>query len=327
MQGVTHNGYGQAVWKQEAWRAHRLSFTVYCGDIPENFAVCHKCDNPPCINPEHLFVGTMLDNHQDRNRKGRQASGDRNGSRTKPECLARGSRSGAYTKPESILRGSKHARSVFVESQIIEIRQLHASGWSYAKLAEKARCSKSAIAHVIKGRVWGHVTAENKIEDEAKNMFGQDRNDADNPFATIDQVDAAGSRNPYLLDGQYHLRIKTVKTFTSRDGILFFMSELEIISSNNADRQPGQLVTWMTKLKSDMGPITTKRFLAAANGIDPDSPQANVEITSEVAQFACSADQPLTGNELLVQCNTIETKKKTPFLDCKWIPIVSDPAA
>jgi hypothetical protein len=52
-------------------RAHRLIFEQVYGPIPKNMLVCHSCDNPPCVNPEHLFLGTSKDNIQDSIRKGR----------------------------------------------------------------------------------------------------------------------------------------------------------------------------------------------------------------------------------------------------------------
>ena len=73
-------GYGTMKVKGKKVQAHRFSYELYIGIIPPNMCVCHHCDNPGCVNPLHLFLGTATDNNLDRNIKGRQATGEKHGS-------------------------------------------------------------------------------------------------------------------------------------------------------------------------------------------------------------------------------------------------------
>lgn len=73
MAGKNDNGYGRLRFKGRTTYAHRAAYELAVGVIPEGMFVCHTCDNPPCVNPGHLFVGTALDNNRDRIAKGRTA--------------------------------------------------------------------------------------------------------------------------------------------------------------------------------------------------------------------------------------------------------------
>jgi|688.fasta_scaffold575188_2 hypothetical protein len=69
-------GYGMFRWASNKMRsAHRVSYELFNGPIPDGMAVCHKCDNPKCVNPKHLWVGTLKQNAQDMVAKGRSGRG------------------------------------------------------------------------------------------------------------------------------------------------------------------------------------------------------------------------------------------------------------
>ena len=71
---LNDKNYGLIRNNKKDIKAHRASYAIYKGEIPYGMVVCHRCDNPPCVNPAHLFVGSQGDNMRDAIAKGRQAS-------------------------------------------------------------------------------------------------------------------------------------------------------------------------------------------------------------------------------------------------------------
>ncbi len=136
------HGYGNFRAGEKQFRAHRFSWLLNRGSIPEGQFVLHQCDNPKCVNPGHLFLGTHRDNMRDKVSKGRQAKGDRNGARTKPELHP---------------RGATHGMSVLTEEQVRSIRLERSEGVSPFFLAEKYGVTHYAIWCAVTRRTWAHV--------------------------------------------------------------------------------------------------------------------------------------------------------------------------
>lgn len=127
---------------------HRVAWELTYGPIPRGKCVLHKCDNPGCVRPSHLFLGTRRDNNLDRHRKGRTASGDRNGARTmrhrNPFVRNRGSG----------LRGEQHPCSKLTWQKVKSIRRDHRQGATATSLAIKHDISVVTACKIVNGELW-----------------------------------------------------------------------------------------------------------------------------------------------------------------------------
>jgi len=138
--------------KEKTSRVNRLVYELFYGiKIDPRLLACHRCDNPGCVNPHHLFLGTNSDNLMDASRKGRIASGERNGRYTHPERTARGDRHGFRLHPERIARGERCHKTKLKRNDVLEIRQ---SPENTINLAQKYGVHRHTIQLIQKRLSW-----------------------------------------------------------------------------------------------------------------------------------------------------------------------------
>ena len=114
--------------------AHRVSYKLIYGDIPKGQCVLHRCDNPPCVNPSHLFLGSPADNTRDALTKGRLIF---------------------QTNPNVFLYGDHHPQAKLNSEQVKSIRSLYDNGTlNFERLADQFHVNPSTIARIIKGKLW-----------------------------------------------------------------------------------------------------------------------------------------------------------------------------
>ena len=133
----TRFGYAMLYVNGKQWSAHRLAWTLANGPIPDGMWVLHRCDNPPCWNVEHLFLGTASDNSRDRDAKGRAGAG--------------------WHLPENRPRGEANAKAKLTTEAVREMRELYVAGGTYRGLARRFGVHRTVARDAILGRTWGHV--------------------------------------------------------------------------------------------------------------------------------------------------------------------------
>lgn len=121
---LNFKGYGWFRVQGRTWKAHRFSYTVFHGDIPKGVHIMHLCDNPGCVNPDHLKPGTNADNVSDRQAKGR-------------------GRWDHLTKTD--------------EATVIRVREMRANGAKHSDIAEAVGLEVHHVSDICQRRTWKHV--------------------------------------------------------------------------------------------------------------------------------------------------------------------------
>lgn len=155
------SGYGSiGLGDRTVGRASRVSYEIHYGPLASAECALHRCDNPACVNPAHLFKGTQKDNALDREAKGRLVHhrGDAHWTRSKPERLARGDRAGLRVHPERAPMGERNRHAKLTEELVRSLRKEYAATKSeYAVLGKKYGVTAGTVGKIIRRDIWKHV--------------------------------------------------------------------------------------------------------------------------------------------------------------------------
>lgn len=130
---LNENGYGVFHFQGRNRLAHRAAWTMLRGPIPSGLVVLHSCDTPSCVNPDHLRLGTVLENVRDMDAKGRRVN---------------------VGVPPPPARGEANPRSKLKVADVRDIRDAFRAGASKRSLAARFGVSRAVVAGIVTGRSW-----------------------------------------------------------------------------------------------------------------------------------------------------------------------------
>lgn len=128
------SGHGQFRIREKNHYAHRIAYYLAYGLFDDSLCVCHKCDNPSCCNPNHMFLGTLSDNMKDKIAKGRNTRGTA-------------------------------VNGVLLEEDVYEIKRLYATGeYTQKQIAKRFGIHQCNVGRIISGRRWGHLGVKSSTQ-------------------------------------------------------------------------------------------------------------------------------------------------------------------
>jgi hypothetical protein len=133
----TSQGYGSLRFNGKSVKAHRLSYSLINGEIPDGRMICHHCDNPSCVRPSHLYAGTAADNVRDCYVRGRNAN-------NLPKLQA--------ARPLQV--GERHPQSKLTAEIASQMRGMRAKGEAFSRIADQFNVSRPAARDAIQGITW-----------------------------------------------------------------------------------------------------------------------------------------------------------------------------
>lgn len=152
---IARNGYGRC-WDGYGSQApaHRLSYEMAYGAVPEGLWVLHRCDVKACVNPAHLYAGTVTDNVRDAVDRGRLRIGDNHPARLRPETRPRGDAHFLRQHPERVSGVLNPNARVGLEHVIAIRAEYEAGDVSQKSLGRKYGLSQSQISSIVRGDSW-----------------------------------------------------------------------------------------------------------------------------------------------------------------------------
>lgn len=185
-------------------KTHRVSWELHNGPIPQGLMVLHRCDNPPCVRPDHLFLGTGLDNVADREAKGRTAKGDNSGARLHPERHAH-------------LPGELSAQAKLTNDDVLQITARYKSGSATQRqLASEYGIGQAQISRILLGKRWRHLEGAGGLQPKPPKVTDEQVREIRRLYASrvIPQRELAAEF------GVSHALISQIVTRTARKAVL-----------------------------------------------------------------------------------------------------------